>query len=276
MIKTVESKVFGGKLNIEFYTNAQQIVNDLQARKKTSKEFKSDEYADPHWVGGTREQTYTMLKEGYQPTVDKMKDVIKFTAKGVGKRTQFMNHVEGFAPIVPNAIMGLPNSMITSRTKAIKNKVLDVYYDITANCGTKSKELIEAGQKLLGVILELEAQGYRFNLYVTQDYYDSLKGCDMLCLRVKSANQPFDLKRMSFPLTHSAFFRGIGFEWYSKFPLGTYRFGYGKAISCEKSQEEISAEFKRLFGPSSVYFSVVSLLKKEPDYIKGVLTNDKK
>ena len=276
MIKTVESELFGGKLNIEFYTNAQQIVDDLQNRKKTDKCFKPDEYAEPKWVGGTREQTYTMLKEGYQPTVDKMRDLVKFTAQGVGKRTRFMNHVEGFAPIVPNAILGLPNSMITSYTKPIKNKVLDVYYDITASCLTSSKELIEAGQKLLGAIIELEAQGYRFNLYATQDYYERGGSCDMLCLRVKSANQPFDLKRMSFPLTHSAFFRGIGFEWYSKFPIGTYRYGYGNAIAYEKTQEEIQDEFRRLFGKSVVYFSAVSILKEEADYIKGVLTNDKK
>lgn len=276
MIKSVESKVFG-KLNMEIYYSANAIVDDLAVRQRTSREFKENEYKDVRWVGANREDTYRMLREGYQPTVDKMKSQMRFTASGVGKRTKFMNHVEGFAPIVPNAILGLPNSMVTSYTKPIKTKVIDIYYELTAACSVDSDDLIKAGQKLLGAIMALEAQGYRFNLYVVQDYFDE-KSCDMLCLRVKSANQPFDLKRMSFPATHTAFFRGIGFEWYSKFPLGTYRMGYGYSVSYTKTQEEISAEFKRMFGPSAVFFAVTKLMDdtNNEEYIKGVLTNDKK
>lgn len=275
MIKTIQSKVFG-TLNMEIYHSANAIVDDLQTRTRTSSNFKKDEYEDTGFVGANREQTYQMLREGYQPTVDKMRGLSRITAKGAGKRTQFFDHVEGFAPIVPNAILGLPNSMITSRMKPIKTKVIDIYYEMTCSCRTESKDLIAAGEKLLGAILELEAQGYRFNLYVVQDYYSPSKGCDMLCLRVKTASQPFDLKRMSFALVHTAFFRGIGFEWYSKFPKGTYREGYGHAVSYDKSQEELSAEFKQLFGPSAVFFSAVKIMDKDKDYLKGVLTNDKK
>lgn len=276
MIKSFESKVFG-KLNIEIYHSANAVVDDLQARQKTSGSFKKNEYEDTRWVGANREDTYRMLREGYQPTVDKMKSQMRFTASGVGKRTKFANHVEGFAPIVPNAILGLPNSMVTSYTKPIKTKVIDIYYEMTASCLVDSDDLIKAGQKLLRAIMALEAQGYRFNLYVVQDYFDE-KTCDMLCVRVKSANQPFDLKRMSFPCTHTAFFRGIGFEWYSKFPLGTYRSGYVHSVSYTKTQEVISAEFKRLFGPSAVFFACTKLIddEKNEEYIKGVLTNDKK
>lgn len=276
MIKTVESKVFGGTLNIEFYTSANAIVDDLQTRERTDKHFKPDEYADSKWVGATREQTYEMLREGYQPTVDKMRNVAKFTAKGVGKRTQFVSHVEGFAPIVPNAIMGLPNSMITSRIKPIKTKVIDIYYEMTCSANVSSNDLIKAGENLLGTIMELEAQGYRFNLYVVQDYYGGRgDGCDMLCLRVKSASQPFDLKRMSFTMSHTAFFRGIGFEWYSKFPKGKYRFGYGHAVSYDHTQEELTAEFRRLFGNNVVFFSATKIMGKDKEYLKGVLTNEK-
>lgn len=276
MIKTVKSDLFGGNLNIEFYNSANDIVDDLQKRTRTDSRFEGDEYKNAHWVGATREETYRMLREGYQPTVDKMQNVVKFTARGTAKRTQFMNHVEGFAPIVPNAIMGLPNSMITSYTKPIKTKVIDVYYELTCSSSTSNESLIKAGEKLLGAITELEAQGYRFNLYVVQDYYNAREGCDMLCLRVKSAKQPFDLKRMSFSMVHTAFFRGIGFEWYSKFPKGKYRNGYGHSISYDKSQEELDAEFKKLFGNNVVFFSAVKTMKQDKEYLKGVLTNGKR
>lgn len=274
-IKTVKSPVFG-KLNMEIYGSAQEVAEHLEIRQRTSDNFKSDPYERRSFTGATREETLRMLREGYQPTVDALKKGTKVFASG--KRFKSFNDVVGFAPIVPNAIMGLPNAMVNSSMKQIKTKVLDIYYDMTVSAYVESSDLIKAGQKMLGVILEMEAQGYRFNLYVCQTYGDA-KGCDMLCVKVKSANQPFDLKRMSFPVSHTAFFRGVGFDWYSKFPLGTYRFGYGTPIYHLKPQSEIKKEFKRLFGQGSVYFSAQSIVKdieSADSYIKGVLTNDEK
>jgi hypothetical protein len=216
-----------------------------------------------------------MLREGYQPTVDALKKGTKINA--TGKRFKSFNDVVGFQPIIPNAIMGLPNAMVNSSMAPIKTKVLDIYYDMTVSCCVDSNDLIKAGQKMLGTILEMEAQGYRFNLYVCQTYGDR-QGCDMLCVKVKSANQPFDLKRMSFPVSHTAFFRGIGFDWYAKFPMGTYRDGYGTPMYYLKKQDEIKAEFKRLFGNGATYFSAQTIVKKlsgAEEYIKGVLTNDR-
>ncbi len=274
-VKTVKSPVLG-KLNIETYRSAQEMADDLETRKRTDSHFEDTfRPSRTSFIGATKEETYRMLREGYQPTVDALKGKVKVTA--TGKRFKSYNDVCGYQPIIPNAIMGLPNAMINSSMAPIKTKVLDIYYDMTVACFVESSDLIKAGQKMLGVIREMEAQGYRFNLYVCQSYSDD-KGCDMVCVKVKSANQPFDLKRMSFPVSHTAFFRGIGFDWYSKFPLGTYRYGYGRSISYEHTQEELTAEFKRLFGRGAVFFSAATLVKEGDDaqkYLKGVLSNDK-
>ena len=276
MIKSFDSKVFGGKLNVEIYHSANQVVEDINNRSITDSSFDRNHYSSRSFVGATRDEAMTMLREGYQPTVDALKSKMKFSARGVSKRTQFYNDVAGFAPVVPNAILGLPQSMVNSKTKPIKTKVIDVYYEMTASCSTSSEDIIKAGKKMLSAIVELEAQGYRFNLYVIQDYYRDGEGCDMLCVRVKTASQPFDLKRMSFPMSHTAFFRGIGFDWYARFPIGKYRSGYGKSISYEKSQEVIQEEIKKLFGKSAVYFAATQLMKDDTseDYIKGVLVNE--
>ena len=278
MIKSYESKFFGGYLNIEMYNSALEMAQDLETREVTSKQFKSDPYENPRFVGANREQTYTMLREGYQPTVDALKTKLKITAAGQGKRFKSYNDVAGYQPSSPTAIMGLPKSMINSSLKPIKTKVLDVYYEMTCSAYTASSDLIKAGQKMLGVIMELEAQGYRFNLYCTQGYYGSSTGCDMVCIKVKSANQPMDLKRMSFPLSHTAFFRGIGFDWYSKFPKGKFRVGYGSPISAEKSQEAIQEEYQKIFGKNAIYFSATTIIRKRDEaekYLKEVLTNEK-
>lgn len=273
-IKCYQSKFFGGHLNVEMYNSAQEMANDLEVRTMTSDSFNDPYKGHEKFVGATKEQTYKMLREGYQPVVDALKGKMKFSVSGQTKRFKSFNDVAGYAPIIPNAIMGLPNSMVNSAMKPIKTKVLDVYYEMTCPAYRESKELIEAGQKMLGVILEMEAQGYRFNLYCTQGYYSPSTGCDMVCVKVKSASQPMDLKRMSFPIAHTAFFRGIGFDWYSKFPKGTYRMGYGHAISAEKSQEDIQEEYRKLFGNSAIYFSAETICKKKDkaeEYLKEVL-----
>lgn len=274
IIKTYQSKFFGGHLNIEMYNSAQEVAADLEHRTQTAGRWDKDHYENRRFVGASKEEAMQMLREGYQPVVDALKTKMRITASGQGKRFKTYNDVAGFAPIIPNAIMGLPNSMVNSSMKPIKTKVLDIYYEMTCPAFRKSSDLINAGQKMLGVIAELEAQGYRFNLYCVQGYYDSTSGCDMLCVKVKSASQPMDLKRMSFPIAHTAFFRGIGFDWYSKFPKGTYRSGYGHAICYDKTQEQIQEEYKKLFGKSAIYFSGETITKKGDNaeqYLKGVL-----
>lgn len=274
VIKCYQSRFFGGHLNVEMYNSAQEMANDLEARTMTSDSFRDPYKGYKEFVGATKEETYKMLREGYQPVVDAMKGKMKFSASGQTKRFKSFNDVAGYAPIIPNAIMGLPNSMVNSAIKPIKTKVLDVYYEMTCPAFRDAKDLIQAGQKMLGVILEMEAQGYRFNLYCTQGYYGAHTGCDMVCVKVKSASQPMDLKRMSFPIAHTAFFRGIGFDWYSKFPKGTYRPGYGEPICYSKSQEQIQEEYRKLFGKSAIYFSAEMICKKKDkaeEYLKEVL-----
>ena len=275
-IKTFQSKFFGGHLNVEIYNTAQEVADHLEIRTRTSERFEQDPYSDKRFVGASKDETYKMLREGYQPVVDSLKGKIKTSA--TSKRFKSFNDVVGFQPIIPNAIMGLPKSMINSSMTPIKTKVVDIYYEMTCAAFVDSADLIKAGQKMLGVIMEMEAQGYRFNLYCTQGYYASSSGCDMLCLKVKSANQPMDLKRMSFPIAHTAFFRGLGFDWYSKFPKGTYRPGYGHAIACDKSQESIQEEYRKLFGKSAIYFAASTIIRhgtSADKYIREVLTNGK-
>ena len=186
------------------------------------------------------------------------------------KRISFQNNIVGASPIVPLALKGVPNCMVDMKMKPIKCKVIDVYYDMTCSCGTNSDDIIKNGQKMLGAILDLEHQGYRFNLYAIQTYSDT-KSVDLLAVKIKSSNQPLDLRRMSFPLTHTAFFRVIGFDWYSKFPKGTYRGGYGCALGYELSNSEIKEFSRAMFGDNAVYFVGKNILHNDEEYIKEVL-----
>lgn len=275
-IKTSKHRKF--HVNMEYYTSAQDVVRDCRERAITSSRFKdkSKESFDD-WEGvRTYDEALDLLKNGYQPTVDALQDTVKANRIGTSKRISFQNEIAGFMPVVPLALKGVPNCMINMTMKPIKAKVIDVYYDMTANAGTSSQTIIENGQKLLACIIDLEKQGYKFNLYAVQTYCDD-EGCDTLVVKIKSSDKPLDLKRMSFPLTHTAFFRVIGFDWYSRTPHGTFRGGYGHALKYEMSSEEERKQFaEQVFGKNAVMILGRQIQDTGEEHIKEVLTNERK
>jgi hypothetical protein len=282
MIKKVKSKEINVDFVIESYNSSMDVVRDCKTRKITDSSFDNMQDGSlggngKRWCGvDSYEQALQFLEEGYQPTVEKLKAGIKANLQGNGKRISFHNDIVGYAPIVSLAILGVPNSMINSKMKPIKAKVIDIYYNMTASSGTSSQSIIDAGVKMLSAIIALEQQGYRFNLYAVQNYYNgwgSNKKCYMLKVKVKDAMQPIDLKRISFPLTHTGFFRVVGFDWYSKCPEAKYMSGYGKSIDYDFDRERMTKASKELFGDNAVWFGCVKIMDKNEEYIKEVLIN---
>lgn len=278
MIKKVKSNKINIDFVIESYNSTADVVKDCKTRSITDRCFcdMQDGTLGGHsksWCGvDSYEQALKFLEEGYQPTVEKLKAGIKANLQGQGKRISFHNDIVGYAPIVPLAILGVPNSMINSRMKPIKVKVIDIYYNMTAGSGTSSETIIQAGVKLLSTIIALEQQGYRFNLYAVQNYYDEHK-CYMLKVKVKDAMQPIDLKRISFPLTHTGFFRVIGFDWYSKCPEAKHLWGYGHSLDYDFNNEKMQNTVKEVFGDNSVWVGCVKIMDKDEEYIKEVFVN---
>lgn len=284
MIKEYKLKCDNGfRIMVEKYNSASEVVNDCKKRSITNSSFSNmekdfDTVGSKKWYGGIKsyEEALNTLQNGYQPIADELKSKIKSNLQGQGKRVSFRNDIVGYAPIVPLAVLGVPNSMINSTMKQIKAKVVDVYYDMTASCVTDGEDILKAGVKLLSAVIMLEQQGYRFNLYAVQTYTGS--DADMLCIKVKDAMQPLDLKRVAFPLAHTAFFRCIGFDWYSKTPKGTYRSGYGRALAYQKSVEKCREIAKEMFGQNALYISCAKLcenLDGADKYLEEILTNAK-
>lgn len=278
MIKNIKSKELNVNFMIETYNSTADVVRDCKTRQITDSSFSNmqDGKLGGHtksWCGvNSYEEALKFLEEGYQPTVEKLKSGIKANVIGQGKRISFHNDIVGYSPVVPLAILGVPNSMVNFTMKPIKSKVIDIYYNMTASCGIDSDDIIKAGVDMLSAILELEQQGYRFNIYAVQTYYSNLK-CYMLNVKVKDAMQPVDLKRISFPLTHTGFFRVIGFDWYSKCPKAKYIPGYGHSIDYDFDVNEMSEITKEIFGNNAVWFGCSKIINKGKDYIKEVIIN---
>ena len=277
MSTIVEKKIKVGnqnrEMNLEFYDSAIEVYEDCKRREITDTCFNDKSKEDfGSWEGvRTYEEALGYLRNGYQRTVEKLREKTKLSDPGK-KRISFHNNIVGSAPVIPLALKGVPNCMIDTQMKQIKCKVIDVYYDMTCSCGTDSDDIIKNGQKILGAILDLEHQGYRINLYAMQGYNDS-NSSDILVVKIKSSNQPVDLKRMSFPLTHTAFFRVVGFDWYSRFPKGKYRSGYGHALSYEYDNKELEEFATKTFGDNAIFIAGAEILHKDEEHIKEVLLN---
>lgn len=143
-------------------------------------------------------------------------------------RPQYFNSPVGYSPNVPNAIMGLPNSMISSRTEPKKTKVIDVLYDAGFSANVKPKQIAEFGNRVLNYIQKLEKLGYRVRLSIfitfSEEYSDKFYACK---IQLKNERQPLNLKRVAYPLISSGMLRMLFFDWLETCPESEYIVNYG-------------------------------------------------
>ena len=242
----------------EEYNSAMDVANDCETRKITNHNFKNVKYEDNwDWRGVKNyDEAIDLLKNGYIDKVEKIQKEINKSVIGQSKRITFHNDIVGYAPIVPLAILGIPNSMINSKMKPIKAKVIEICYDIGCSAFVNSDDIIRVGLAFLKIIANMEMQGYRIKLTAVQGYSTN-SILNLLRINLKSANQPLDLKRISFPTIHTGFFRVIGFDWFSKTPHGKYiGSGYGYPITSTFSNKKDLREFvNQVFGKNTVYIA---------------------
>lgn len=267
-------------VNIERYNNVADMAADCDRRQITDSRFHDmrtyDLKTDFHGVRSYN-KALDYLRNGYTPAVEELKADIKVSQTGAQRRTRVRNNVTGFAPVVPLALMGVPNAMLDKKITKIKNKVIDIYYDEAYSASTSSEEIIANGKHILSAIIKLEAQGYATNIYCVTNHADSNdrpRTCDMCVVKAKDSKQPLDLTKLSFILTHTAFFRCIGWDWYSKTPHAKYRGGYGVPISYTYKDDRLRQFGHDLFGENAVYIAGREILEKGADEIKQMLLDN--
>lgn len=268
----------GHEAHVEVYDSVMDVVNDCKTRKITDTRFDNmrTHSMRKSWEGvNNYKEALQIMNDGWAEEVKGLQATVNKVKTMTQKRIAFRNDIQGFAPIVPLAILGVPNAMINTIMKPIKSKVISVYYNMAVSCGNSAETIVKNGRKIVEAIVALENSGYRVNLYSLQAYSND-EGTDLLAVKVKSANQPLDLKRICFPIMHAAMFRVIGFDWYSKFPKGRYRSGYGMALSTAIGEKKAQELVRELFGKEAVYLMATEVQRKEVEYITEMLKDGKK
>lgn len=225
---------------IETFNSSNEMIKVNNSRKQNFGEARTSDCDS--WRGASWNEAINMLQYGWDKPVKQIKSNIKKLEKqGTMRKITFQNDVIGFAPNVPNAILGLPQSMINSHVSYKKAKVINVMIDPGASCGVSSDRIIEYGSKVIEKLYSLEKAGFRVRIEVLYSFNGKEwepNTCAMKYL-LKSENQPFDLKRMAFPMAHTAMFRRIAFDWYERLPEAKELDGYGTPLKNNDDRDDI-------------------------------------
>lgn len=139
--------------------------------------------------------------------------------------------VQGYHPIVPLYLMGVPNNMVTKKMVPMKKKVITIDKTIAYSYGVKAEQIVEESVKAIRIINRLERQNYRVNLnLVCISQGDISIG---FRIKLKSANESINISKLAFPLVHPSMLRRMYLRFVEVYPHTTKRFksGYGRPYS---------------------------------------------
>lgn len=235
------------KIIKEHFDSIHQMLSVIESRKNN--EVMSGKHSskteDKHFTGtNSYDEAKELFQNGYTDILDKIKQGVSANLKRteIRQRRNVQTGVVGYAPHVPNAILGLPNSMIYTKSAPQKVKAVSIVVGITENCGTKTDEFIKSGIAALGVVNALELRGYRVNLKVA--FYVATSGGNERAfgtVSVKDYREHLDLQKLCFPLAHPSMFRRFGFKWLETQPEikdSGWAWGYGSQLNDMKCIKE--------------------------------------
>lgn len=203
------------------------------------------------WYGTpSYEAAMKLFRDGWTEKADEIrKEFLKFERANqqevTYEKTRPATSVIGFTPHVPNAILGLPNSMIYTERTPMKAKVVRLIFNMGMNAGTNAKDIMNAGLVALKIVHSLEKRGLRVRLDVTPKFSqgDRENVCAVVC--IKEWRQPLDIKKIAFPTSHPSMFRRLGFRWMETMPeITDNRFysGYGQSFEDVEKEKALLKE----------------------------------
>ena len=184
-------------------------------------------------------ESEVLMSTGYEKGLEDMKQSKRVTVKHASNVHKVIPTAQmvGYAPHVPNAIAGIPQSMIGAQRITQKSKVLTILYDAGASAYVEAERFVKAGRNLLDLILNLELQGYRVQLDIMHAFCRPEQKA--FCItNVKSQRQPINPLKVSYLLLHPSFFRRQCFMWLETQPELTetsFSCGYGTPLINEVS-----------------------------------------
>lgn len=222
------------------------------------------------------EESEEIMRTGYKEGLENMKKAAKNVQVSVRHpKAVPMSNIIGSTPHVPNAIAGIPSSMIDYKKVPMKSKMISLVYDVTANADVDASVFIKAGRVLLSFIEMMEVKGYRVKLDMM---LSSCKGKEIsvALVKVKDFRQPVNPLKLSYMMVHPAFLRRQGLKWVETNPRLTdsnFRRGHGCALyfQCGNSTrtEERFLKENNIIDDKSAFISLFDLRGIAPEEVPG-------
>ena len=158
--------------------------------------------------------------------------------------------------------------MIATERTPQKIKAVSIIYCSDASGSTPTKEFLKCGAVVLNIINELELKGYRVRL--VNEFTGAKRGDEALISRVvlKDWRQPLDLKKITFPLAHSAMCRRFSFRYTETQPElrnSGWRPGYGTSLGMKGYDKVVNTYKKEGLLTDNEYYLNLQMVK-ENDY----------
>ncbi len=224
-MKTIKNNI----VSAEFFGSVQEFVNTINKRTP-NKAFleagvEASKTGSESFTGtNSFEEAQDLMKHGYK---EGAKDLLqcKSGVKVISpeRKKQTFQDVTGFAPIVPNAIIGLPNSMLNKCMQQKQARVINILLDIDI-CGSTDKNVILLGGKnIYSLIKSIESTGTKVNLSImSSSYLTKNKKFTCVFIKVKDSRQAINPQLVAYPIIHPSFFRRHVFRWIETSELTNY------------------------------------------------------
>lgn len=260
------------KLVVENFDSLEVFTKTIMERKPNDvfrgRSLSSDD-GDVKFTGTNNlQEALELMKKGWEePLADIKKSAgdIKAKSNTPVQKIRPTIGIVGYAPCVPNAIMGLPNSMIAVDRVPMKSKVLTVMYSIGVNCKVKRAAIIEAGVAVLKMVNDLELKGYRVKLKVELMGGTGNSTLASVSVNVKDWRQHIDLKKLTFPMIHPSALRRVSFRWLETVPElndNGFTCGYGTPINNKGYQKAKELYQKEGILDKDTYYINVDMVQQ--------------
>ena len=229
----------------EDFGSIYSLLNTINNRENNSfmrNEDSSQKHGNEEWSGtSSYEEAQSLLIHGYEDPIKSIKSNLAKNKKLTSKiynsipKPIVQNRVVGFVPNVPNALKGLPESMITLEKLHKKRKTISIIYATGGSCGVESDVLASAGAALVSAINLIELSGVQTELSIGFMPTKETKQVIFPTVKIKSYGEHFNLQKICFPMIHPAMFRRIGFKYLETCPgmVENFSHGYGRPPELE-------------------------------------------
>ena len=201
---------------------------------------RSMEEADRLLHDGDRENMELLKKYGFEPDVKKY---------NFAQRRKITPAVVGFAPIVPNAIAGVPVAMQRVEQIKVQQRVVNVVLSVGFDYTIDKDDYATFAAKVLNACISLEKRNIRVNLYVVMGAREKNKidGQHIVSfVKIKDSKQAIDPLSVAYPVINASFLRRHNFRLIETTPGVSFQFcsNYGVPLSSDTIKKFLPAQLK--------------------------------